>query len=119
MKVLLIDDGVERILLRQLLEAAGFHVHDTATGENGIDVARTFRPDVIICGVAPAGMSGWEVASQMKSNPEFNGAFALMGSCIPVEDDDELRKKGVDMFILRSSDIQIIRAWLERVKASR
>jgi CheY-like chemotaxis protein len=65
-RVLAVDDdrdGVET--LQVLLEAFGHDVRIAYDGPTAIDIARTFRPEVVLLDLALPRMNGYEVAAQI------------------------------------------------------
>lgn len=66
--VLLIDDhGLVRTGFRMMLEGSGEFrvVGEAADGEEGIRLARTLKPDVVVCDLHLPGMSGLEVTERL------------------------------------------------------
>jgi DNA-binding NarL/FixJ family response regulator len=60
-RLLLVDDhDLFRSGLRALLDDSGFEVRDAAGGRAAIELARTYRPDVVIMDMQMPGMSGIE-----------------------------------------------------------
>lgn len=67
LQVLLIDDEVQiRRFLRISLEATGYHLHEAATGADGIAKAAQFRPDVIILDMGLPDMDGLDVLRRIR-----------------------------------------------------
>jgi DNA-binding response OmpR family regulator len=68
--VLVIDDEHSiRMLCRINLAASGIDVLEAVDGENGIEVARSERPDLILLDVMMPGLDGWEVARRLSQDP--------------------------------------------------
>jgi putative two-component system response regulator len=67
--VLLIDDcEPHRSMYEMTLEAA-FDVVSAARGREGLRLAATNRPNVILLDVLMPGMDGWETCTRLKSDP--------------------------------------------------
>ena len=69
-KILIIDD--ERTLqsmLRSVLTSHGFEVIASGTGEEGLIMARTEEPDLVLLDVILPGMKGREVCQRLKADP--------------------------------------------------
>jgi DNA-binding response OmpR family regulator len=65
-KVLVIDDEAPiRLLCRVNLEAEGMEVVEAEEGTEGLELARTERPDVILLDVMMPGLDGWEVLHRL------------------------------------------------------
>ncbi|GAB4207532.1 MAG: hypothetical protein OHK0022_35870 [Roseiflexaceae bacterium] len=68
--VLLIDDDrIMADLIRRTLEKERFNVVVAAGGEEGLQIARTLRPDAILLDVLMPRLDGWSVLTALKSDP--------------------------------------------------
>lgn len=69
-KILIVDDEPDVVeLFERTLKAEGFEVVVAYDGIGALDVASTDRPDLILLDIMMPMMSGYEVCSQLKSNP--------------------------------------------------
>ena len=60
-KVLVIDDSpTERYILADLLSRGGYEVITAENGEEGIEKARSERPDLILMDVVMPGLNGYQ-----------------------------------------------------------
>jgi two-component system alkaline phosphatase synthesis response regulator PhoP len=70
-KVLVVDDEAPiRLLCRVNLEAEGMDVLEAADGEQGLELARAEKPDVVLLDVMMPGMDGWQVAERLVEDAE-------------------------------------------------
>ncbi len=69
------DDGNIAELLRLYLEKDGFEVAWAADGNQGVELARSFEPDVILLDIMLPGKDGWQVCREVRS---FSRASILM-----------------------------------------
>jgi PAS domain S-box-containing protein len=68
--VLAIDDDPNTIdLLRENLSEAGYRVSKAYSGKEGLDKARSLQPNVIILDILFPRESGWEILSELKTDP--------------------------------------------------
>ena len=68
--VLIIDDSpTELHLFQNMLEKAGFDTLVADSGEEGLKVARTGRPDCILMDVVMPGMNGFQATRQLTRDP--------------------------------------------------
>jgi DNA-binding response OmpR family regulator len=71
-QVLIIEDEKD---LRQfsawLLEAEGFKVIQAADGDEGLNAARQYKPDLVLLDIRMPESYGWEVLEEIKNTPEL------------------------------------------------
>jgi len=71
-KILIIeDDQIVRNIYRNKLLVEGFQVDSAQDGLAGLEMIRTFRPDVVILDLMLPRMTGVEVMNQIRSEPDF------------------------------------------------
>src|SRR5262249_28730648 len=69
-RLLIIEDNQDAAdSLRDLLELHGCTVEVAYTGPEGVQRAREFRPEAVLCDLGLPGMSGYEVAAQLRQDP--------------------------------------------------
>lgn len=69
-KILVVeDDATVRALLLKLLVAEGFDVVSGRDGREGIALARSQQPDLIICDVMMPECNGYEVLDNLRQDP--------------------------------------------------
>ena len=78
-KILTVDDQYHvRRLLEMLLESAGFEVKMATNGEQGLEMASFFRPDLIICDYKmPGRLNGIEMICPLR-NEEFGEEIPII-----------------------------------------
>jgi signal transduction histidine kinase/CheY-like chemotaxis protein len=77
--VLVIDDDLASLeLLRRALQGAGLRVVTAAEGKDALKLARTLRPAAITLDVLMPGMDGWDVLTELKSDPETRDIPVIM-----------------------------------------
>jgi DNA-binding response OmpR family regulator len=70
-RVLVVDDDAPiRLLCRVNLEAEGMEVLEAADGADGLELARSSRPDVVLLDVMLPKLDGWRVAEALLEDPE-------------------------------------------------
>lgn len=67
-KILVVDDKQENLeLLTQILESEGFEIAFATNGEQAIQIATIFLPDLILLDVMMPGIDGFETCRRLKS----------------------------------------------------
>jgi signal transduction histidine kinase/CheY-like chemotaxis protein/purine-cytosine permease-like protein len=68
-RLLLIDDDAAHIdIVRSLLTPLGFELHSAPDGPSGLKLAAECLPDLAMVDLSMPGMTGWQVASELRSN---------------------------------------------------
>jgi len=69
--VLIIDDDTDRAALTKIiLNKAGYQCMNAYDGEQGINMARSARPNLILLDLVMPGMNGFDVCIQLRKMPE-------------------------------------------------
>ncbi len=72
-RVLIVDDNVVAAKLLSEITSRWHHeVSVTYTGESALELAKTFHPDVVLLDIGLPGITGYEVAEQLRLLPEFS-----------------------------------------------
>jgi DNA-binding response OmpR family regulator len=64
------DDPTIHDLVRRFLSKQGFKIRTANSGEEGLRLAKTIRPQAITLDVMMPGMNGWSVLTALKANPQ-------------------------------------------------
>jgi two-component system phosphate regulon response regulator PhoB len=85
-RVLLVEDDPDtREVLAYALASEGFVVIVAPDGERGLEVARAWRPDVVLLDVLMPRVSGNEMAAAMRRDPALHGIPIVSMSASPAE----------------------------------
>lgn len=102
-KILVIeDDPVGRIAIRDYLTAHGYEVHTVLDGASGVSMARALEPDLVLCDVLLPRKSGFEVCFELKR--EANPApVVLMSAILRGEEEQRYGREGVhaDSYLIK------------------
>ncbi|MES2512127.1 MAG: response regulator [Pseudomonadota bacterium] len=106
-RVMVVDDlAASADTLQVLLEMEGFDVRVANDGVAALELARQFRPEVVILDIGLPGMDGFEVARRLREQPESKHTvlIALTGYG---EAESRLRSRqaGFDHHIVKPADI--------------
>ncbi len=70
-KILLVEDNeMNRDMLSRRLARRGYQVVIALDGEQGVAMARSEAPDLILMDMSLPVLDGWEAARQLKATPE-------------------------------------------------
>ena len=99
-KILLVEDNeMNRDMLSRRLVKRGYEVVIAVEGEQGVALARTDSPDLVLMDMSLPVLDGWEATRRLKSDPATRGipiialtAHAMAG------DREKAREAGCDDF---------------------
>ena len=102
-RILVIEDQEDnRRILRDLLTSASYEIIEAVTGEEGVTLAETQRPDLILMDIQLPGLDGYEATRRIKANPALRGipiiavtSYALSG------DDVKAFQAGCDAYVTK------------------
>ena len=71
-KLLIIDDAadVHRLIRARLQEDGSYEIRSAFDAESGANLARVFRPDLILLDVDLPGLDGYSLCAQLKEDPQ-------------------------------------------------
>jgi signal transduction histidine kinase len=106
------DDPANRLLVRKLLQGAGHEVIDAADGLEGVRLACSQRPDLVLVDLNIPGLDGFEVALRLRSEPSLAGVPIV---AITAEGDRETSLAvGCDGFLQKPIDARSFGAVIQR-----
>jgi two-component system cell cycle response regulator DivK len=99
-KILLVEDNeMNRDMLSRRLVRNGFEVVIAVDGQQGVAMATTERPDLILMDMSLPVMDGWEATRRVKADPATQSipVIALTANAL-VEDRERAMAAGCDDF---------------------
>jgi two-component system chemotaxis sensor kinase CheA len=79
--ILVVDDSLTtRMLERSILESAGYEVDLAASGEEGLERARSRRYGLYLTDIDMPGIDGFTFVSETRADPELAGVPAILVS---------------------------------------
>lgn len=118
-RILIVDDNVDAALsVERLLKRWGHDVQTAFNGPQAIEKARAFRPHILLLDIGMPGMSGYEVAKQLRAEHEFESLVitALTGYG-QAEDRRRSREAGFNHHLTKPPDPAILAALLKSPQA--
>ena len=117
LRVLVIDDIQDVAeVLAALLRHLGHQVAVAQDGPTGIDAARDFRPEAVICDIGLPGLDGYEVARLIRDDDFLKNIYliALTGYARP-KDVIHALEAGFDEHLAKPVDIEVLKQALLRI----
>ena len=115
-KILLVEDNeMNRDMLSRRLTRNGFEVVIAVNGQEGVDLAASAKPDLILMDMSLPILDGWEATRQVKANPATQAipVIALTAHAM-VQDKEKALAAGCDEFDTKPVELSRL---LEKIKA--
>ncbi|MGC2411835.1 MAG: ATP-binding protein [Stellaceae bacterium] len=94
------DDAMERFLLREVLEPAGFEIIEATTGAAALQFFSERKPDLVVLDVMMPEMNGFDVCQAIRALPSGRNAPILMATALDDTDSvDQAYRAGATDFI--------------------
>jgi len=114
-RILVIEDQEDnRIILRDLLTSVDFVVLEALNGQEGVDMAATEQPDLILMDIQLPVLDGYEATRRIKGNPALAAipviavtSYALSG------DEAKAKAAGCDGYVTKPYSPRLL---LEKVR---
>ncbi len=102
-QILVVEDQEDnRIILRDLLASAGYDVIEALNGRDGVGLAESEKPDLILMDIQLPVMDGYEATRRIKANPALESipviavtSYALSG------DEAKAKAAGCDGYVTK------------------
>jgi DNA-binding response OmpR family regulator len=105
-KVLIVDDeDFFRAIVANGFEREGFAVLQADNGEDGVEVANTEQPDLILLDLVMPRLLGFEVCQMLRKDQRFaRTAIIIMSAKSYKPDMDKAAELGADAYIVKPFD---------------
>jgi CheY-like chemotaxis protein len=90
--------------MRMFLELLGHTVEVAHNGLDGIEAARRFRPDVVLCDIGLPGLDGYGVARALRKEPALEGSLLIAVSGYAQDEQRHIREAGFSAHIMKPVD---------------
>jgi len=124
--ILVVDDReIDRRLIRKMLESSGYNVEEAANGEEGLEMAKRNKPDLIIADTLMPRMDGFQFLRNIKKDESTKIIpFILYSAVYTGRKDEKLALSlGADAFIQKPTDtgefLEEVEAVIKDVKAGK
>ncbi|HEY7215786.1 MAG TPA: ATP-binding protein, partial [Thermoanaerobaculia bacterium] len=106
------EDAAESLAL--LLRLDGHETEVAFTADEGLEKARRFRPDVVLCDIGlPGAMDGYGVARALRENEETRSAYLIALTGYGQEEDRRRAlEAGFDTHLTKPADLDMLRRLL-------
>ncbi|HEX9432044.1 MAG TPA: response regulator [Burkholderiales bacterium] len=112
-QVLIVEDNVDQAqTLRMFLGMKGHRLEIAATGHAALEVARRFRPDVVLLDLGLPGLDGFEVARQLRQ--EYGESIRIIAVSAYASENDRRQslEAGCELHLVKPADPRFIESLL-------
>ena len=119
-RILVIDDNsLAARTLQIFLGDKGHEVELAVTGPQGLEKARQFLPQVVLCDIGLPGLDGYSVARQLRQEQGSNKMFLIAVSGYGQEEDQERAKSaGFDAYLVKPISLKDLENLLAELDGS-
>jgi PAS domain S-box-containing protein len=115
-RVLVVDDNVDAAeSMAMLLRLWGHHVQLAHNGPEALQAVKTYQPEVVLLDIGLPGMNGYDVAQQLRQQPELQNAVLIAVTGYG-QDEDRRRSRGAgfDHHLTKPVDPESLQSLLAR-----
>jgi DNA-binding response OmpR family regulator len=109
-RILIVDDeGDLRSMMRFRLEALDYDIVEAADGQEGLNRARSDRPDLIILDLMLPKIDGFKVCRMLKFDEKYKNIPIIMFTARAQKKDEKLGKEmGADAYITKPFEPEVL-----------
>jgi len=112
-QVLIVEDNLDQAqTLSQLLGLRGHELRVASTGPAAIEIARRFRPEVVLLDIGLPGMDGFEVARQLKREHGERMRIIAVSAYGTDADRRQSMEAGCELHLVKPADPRFIESLL-------
>ena len=109
------DNSDNRMLIRRVLNAEGYTVHEASDAQEALTLLKTLRPDLILMDINMPDMDGYTLTAHIRAMPNL-GLIPIVALTANVMRGDRERslEAGCDGYIQKPIDIDTLTQQIER-----
>ena len=116
-KILVIDDEIQLIeMVKMRLEANGHEVITAHDGQEGLEKAKSERPELIMCDVMMPKMDGYKVCGLLKKDARYSKIPVILFTARAQKEDAEVGQEvGADAYITKPFEPPVLLAKIDEL----
>jgi CheY-like chemotaxis protein len=109
-RVLIVEDNARNLkLMKDVLEYCGYEVAEARTGEEGVSLANSNPPDLILMDLQLPGIDGTEALAQLRQHPTTVTIAVVAVTAFAMKDDrDRALLAGFDGYIEKPINVRVL-----------
>lgn len=113
-RVLVVEDNLDTVhSMALLIKMMGHECQFAINGFAALDIARSFRPDIVLLDIGLPDFKGYEIAQQLKWEPGFEHVRIIAVTVLPDADRERAREAGCDEFYRKPLDPVVLEQLLQ------
>lgn len=114
--ILYVEDNPDnRLLVRRVLLAEGFTVHEAHNALQAMDLVSTLRPDLILMDINMPDVDGYTLTNQLKAIPTLRGVpIVALTANVMRGDRERTLEAGCDGYIQKPIDVDNLSQQINR-----
>lgn len=113
------DEPATRLLICEMLSAAGYRVTETKTGSEALTQVRQVRPDLVLTDLGVPGLDGYQFIKMLTLGNIHQGPIVVLSGRTTEEDVERALEAGAHRFVPKPIDRQLLlRAITESLAAA-
>ncbi|HNX80763.1 MAG TPA: response regulator [Candidatus Omnitrophota bacterium] len=116
-KILVIDDEENfcSLVKLNLEHSTGWAVTTATNGAEGLSLARSLKPDIILLDLLMPDMSGYDVRRSLKSDPETKNIPIILLTALNVEESEIISQDCVDDYVVKPASVKKLKETIEKI----
>ena len=107
-RVLVVEDNfMNKVLVREMLVLHGYEVLEAETGEEGVDMVVSERPDIVLMDINLPAMDGIAATKLIKEKEGFRDTYIIAITAAAMKGDEkDFIDQGFDGYVAKPIDIK-------------
>lgn len=113
--MLVVEDNLDAVhSMALLVKMMGHECQFAINGFAALQIARTFRPDIILLDIGLPDFKGYQIAQQLKWEPGLEHTRIIAVTALPEADRERAIESGCDEFYRKPLDPALLEQLLEK-----
>ena len=111
-RILVVEDNPLNLkLVRDVLTVSGYEVVEAQSGEEGVALAATFDPDLVLMDLQLPGIDGYEALRLLRKDPRLGGVPVVAVTAFAMREDRErTAREGFDGYLSKPISVRALPA---------
>ena len=109
-RILVVEDNPLNLkLVRDVLTVSGYEVVAAPSGEEGVTLAQTCEPDLVLMDIQLPGIDGYEALRLLRQDPRLGGVPVVAVTAFAMREDQErTAREGFDGYLSKPISVRAL-----------